>query len=88
MLVEALDEVRRDAGVGRSIALAGEDVDCRLKVALHLKSLLGSRFRGNDEGGEKRPFSIESARRSTAKTSAASASTSGALATLGRTIQA
>src|SRR6478735_2196942 len=56
VLVDALDQVRRDPGVERAVAARGHDVDARLKVALHAQSLLGSRFRGNDEGEEKRPF--------------------------------
>jgi hypothetical protein len=58
VLVDALDG--SDSGVECAITLAGEDVDRRLEIALHLEeSLLGSRFRGNDEGREKRLYRVE-----------------------------
>jgi hypothetical protein len=56
MLLDALDEAGGDAGIDCAIAPVGEQIDRGLELALHCKSLLGSRFRGNDEVGEMRPL--------------------------------
>jgi hypothetical protein len=50
VLVDAPQQVRGDAGVEGAVAARGHDVDAGLEVALHSRTLLGSRFRGNDEG--------------------------------------
>ena len=52
VLLDALDQAGGDAGIDRAIAPVGEQIDRGLELALlHRKSLLGSRFRGNDEVG-------------------------------------
>jgi len=56
VLLDALDEAGGYAGLDRSVAPVGEQIDRGLELALHCKSLLGSRFRGNDEVGEMRPL--------------------------------
>ena len=51
VLVNARDEIGRDAGIKSPVAFRSQQIDSRAEFAMHGQSLLGSRFRGNDEVG-------------------------------------